>query len=348
MSERSTRAFAQDGAAAVTLSAAKALWWTVNGLAARALTQPTQGDNVRSFQSSAPAPGRRALREAWLEALRKDAADVRAGLYPLSEPLSTPNEALSRAIDFLRDARDVDRRRRKGDGVEIKSDPKTSAFPNYYRQNFHFQTDGWFSTDSALRYEAQVEALFSGSAGAMRRRALSLLAKALMNQDQRGLVILDAACGAGAFLTDLRGAFPRAHVYGVDLSEAYVGVARARSGVACLQANLEHAPFADRSLDVVSCIYLFHELPPRVRPVIARELARVLKPGGLLAFADFIQADDAPELVRLLEAFPVFFHEPYYSSYQELDLTKLFADAGLVEVGGDQAFLTKARLYRKC
>jgi len=345
--EKSPRAFVRDGAAAKARSAAKAVWWTANGLAARALTQPTKGDTARSFRPTAPAPGRSVLRRAWMEALAKDAADVRAGVYPLTEAIAPPSEALSRALDFLKDARDVDQRRRKGDGVEVKSDPKTSAFPNYYRQNFHFQTDGWFSTGSALRYEAQVEALFSGAAGAMRRRALSLLAKALIGADQREVTLLDAACGAGAFLSDLRITFPRAKIIGADLSEAYLAVARRRSGAPCVQTNLECAPFADQSFDAITCIYLFHELPPRVRPVIAQELARMLKPGGVLAFADSIQTRDAPELARLLEAFPVFFHEPYYSTYQDLDLTALFASAGLEEVAADQAFLTKARLYRK-
>ena len=345
--EKSPRAFAMDGATAAARSAAKAFWWTANGLAARALTRPTKGENAREFRSEAPAPRRNALRRAWMEALAKDAADVRAGVYPLTESLAPPTQALDRALDFLKDARDVDQRRRKGDGVEVKSVPKTSSFPNYYRQNFHFQTDGWFSEDSALRYEAQVEALFSGAAGAMRRRALSLLAKDLVEADQRDLTILDAACGAGAFLSDLKATFPRAKVFGADLSEAYLSVARDRSGAPCVQTNLERTPFADQSFDAITCIYLFHELPPRVRPVIAQELARMLKPGGVLAFADSIQASDAPELARLLEAFPVFFHEPYYSTYQELDLARLFESVGLEEVAADQAFLTKARLYRK-
>ena len=345
--EKSPGAFAGDGAAAAARSAAKAVWWTANGLAARAMTRPTKGENAREFRSVAPAPSRSALRKAWMEALAKDAADVRAGVYPLTETLAPPTHALNRALDFLKDARAVDRRRRKGDGMEIKADPKTSSFPNYYRQNFHFQTDGWFSEDSALRYEAQVEALFSGAAGAMRRRALSLLAKALVDADQRELRILDAACGAGAFLSDLKATFPRAQVFGADLSEAYLSVAKGRSGAPCVQTNLERTPFADASFDAITCIYLFHELPPRIRPVIAQEFARLLKPGGVLAFADSIQASDAPELARLLDAFPVFFHEPYYSTYQELDLKGLFGSVGLVEVGADQAFLTKARLYKK-
>src|SRR5205823_1593401 len=107
----------------------------------------------------------------------------------------------------------------------------------------------------------------------------------------------------------------------------------------------ERLPFADASLDAVTCIYLLHELPPRVGPVVAGEIARVLKPGGLLAFADSVQPSDEPRLSRLLEAFPAYFHEPYYAAYSHTDLTGLFGAAGLVERARDTAFLTKAVLY---
>ena len=74
---------------------------------------------------------------------------------------------------------------------------------------------------------------------------------------------------------------------------------------------------------------------------------RLLRPGGLLAFADSIQPADEPRLGRLLEAFPAYFHEPYYESYQSTDLDALFGAAGLVREASDKAFLTKAVLYRK-
>jgi ubiquinone/menaquinone biosynthesis C-methylase UbiE len=233
--------------------------------------------------------------------------------------------------------------------VEARADtPEGRAYPAYYRQNFHYQTGGWFTQDSARRYETQVEILFAGTAGAMRRRALALLAAAWKERDQRGLALLDLACGAGAFLRDLAQAFPRARLAGLDLSLAYLEEARRRSGTrALVQAKAERLPFADASLDAVTCVYLFHELPPRYRPVVAGEIARVLKPGGLLAFADSVQPDDEPRLARLLEVFPAYFHEPYYADYSRADLTALFAQAGLAERARDKAFLTKAVLYQK-
>ncbi|MDB5479571.1 MAG: SAM-dependent methyltransferase [Caulobacteraceae bacterium] len=342
-------AFAFDRSAQQARAAVKAAWWGAAGMAARAIAKPS-GATPPDFTPSAPPAPPGFLRHAWAEAFQKDAADVARGLYPaMDDAPENPLAAWRAAADFLADARRVEARRRRGGGVEARADaPDGRAYPAYYRQNFHYQTGGWFTADSARRYETQVETLFAGTAGAMRRRALSLLAAAWMDKDQRGLRLLDLACGAGAFLRDLGQAFPRARIAGLDLSLPYLEEARRRSGNrALVQAKAERLPFADASLDAVTCVYLFHELPPRYRPVVAGEIARVLKPGGLLAFADSVQPIDEPRLTRLLEVFPAYFHEPYYADYSRTDLTALFGDAGLLERARDRAFLTKAVLYEK-
>ena len=349
MDERRARAaFTVDAASQRARAMVKAAWWTATGSLARSLTRPTQGEQARSFKPTAAPAAKGSLRRAYLEAFDKDARDVAAGLYPAVEdgPVR-PSAALREAADFIADAFEVDQRRRRGDGVEVRDAVDSSAYPNYYRQNFHYQSGGWFTEESARRYDAQVEALFSGTAGAMRRRGMSLLAKHWRGRDHRDARILDAACGSGAFLKDLKAAFPRAAIAGLDLSEAYLAQARRRTGAGAIKANAEVLPFVDSSLDAVSCVYLFHELPPRVRPVVAASLARVLKPGGVLVFVDSVQPTDTPDLARLLEAFPVYFHEPYYGSYAQTDLPALFAEAGLRVVAEDRAFLTKALLLEK-
>jgi ubiquinone/menaquinone biosynthesis C-methylase UbiE len=341
-------AFQGDARAYRALSAAKAAWWSANRALSRAATRKDDAAAEPGPHFTVPPPPAGLVRQAWLDAFRKEARDVAAGLYPVHESggRDHPLRAVRMAADVLSDARHVSARRRRGGATEARAH-SSSAYPAYYRQNFHFQTGGWFTRESARRYEAQVEVLFSGAAGAMRRRALALLARAWRERDQRGLQLADVACGSGAFLRDLTVAFPRAEIMGVDLSAAYLAEAHKRAGAAVIQAAAERLPFADASLDAVTCVYLFHELPPKVRPQVAAELARVLKPGGYLAFADSIQGVDEPRMGRLLEAFPAFFHEPYYESYQATDLDALFGRVGLKPADRDTAFLTKAILFEK-
>ena len=344
---RRRRAFAPDTRAYAARAAAKALWWGAAGVAARALARPTDAKPAE-FETSAEAPPAGFVRRAWLSAFEKDAADVAAGLYPaMDDRPADPVVAIRRTADFITDAMAVEARRRRGDGAEVRAEAP-STYPAYYRQNFHFQSGGWFTAESAGRYETQVEALFAGTAGAMRRRALSLLAKAWKARDHRGLAVLDLACGAGAFLGDLASAFPRARLIGLDLSLAYlVQAKRAAPRAVLVQAKAEQLPLADSSLDALTSVYLFHELPPKVRTAVAAEIARVLKPGGFFAFADSIQPADEPRLGRLLDAFPAYFHEPYYAGYAQTDLAALFGAAGLRLVDQDAAFLTKAMIFER-
>jgi ubiquinone/menaquinone biosynthesis C-methylase UbiE len=78
-----------------------------------------------------------------------------------------------------------------------------------------------------------------------------------------------------------------------------------------------------------------------VRSRVLKEMARVVRPGGLLVVADSVQLADAPELRREILAFPARFHEPYYKSYVEGDLAKLVTDAGVQVTSTKLAFLTK-------
>lgn len=78
----------------------------------------------------------------------------------------------------------------------------------------------------------------------------------------------------------------------------------------------------------VLCIYLFHELPPDVRRAAAKEMARVLKPGGLLILTDSVQLGDRLYMDTRLGKFSDF-NEPYYKTYIAEDLGQMFADCGL-------------------
>ena len=146
-------------------------------------------------------------------------------------------------------------------------------------------------------------------------------------------------------------AFPRLNATGLDLSPNYTEKAkdevRQRKSAEIIQGQAEAMPLPDASQDIIVSIYLFHELPPKVRPVVAKDIARVLKPGGSFVFADSIQLGDTPEMDGLLEYFPEGFHEPYYKHYLTEDFGKLFSEAGLEPSEPDPVFLTKIQTWKK-
>ncbi|MBZ0215611.1 MAG: class I SAM-dependent methyltransferase, partial [Fimbriimonadaceae bacterium] len=221
--------------------------------------------------------------------------------------------------------------------------------PRYYLQNFHFQTGGWLSEDSARIYDNQVEILFKGTANLMRRQALAPLGQFMRGKDQRKLHLVDIACGTGRFLGAAAKAFPRLNMTGIDLSESYLGEAARhltrRSKVGFVLANGENLPFADASMDCVNTSFLFHELPPKVRKTVAREIKRVLKPGGIYIHLDSLQLGDAPAYDGLLDAFPHYFHEPYHGSYIREDLGALFGDVGLERKEERVVFVSKLAVF---
>lgn len=282
-----------------------------------------------------------------------DRANIEAGLYPAPRDLD-PRKLLKTLADsrrFFAEVPAVSARRYRRGGVEVRDQADRQRYPTYYLQNFHYQSDGWLSRRSAKLYDTQVEVLFSGAADAMRRAALAEIAREMRGRDQRATSLIDVACGSGRFLAQTLDAFPRLNATALDLSAPYLEEAEERLApwpqTRFVEANAESVPIADGAFDVAVSVYLFHELPPRVRPGVAAELARLVKPGGLVVFADSIQYGDDENLDRLLEEFPQVFHEPYYGSYCEEDLDALFTASGLMPEREATAFLTKVRTYRK-
>ncbi len=280
------------------------------------------------------------------ETFRQDLANVEAGLYPMpvDRDGSLP-KLIQRSRKYFQDLPIATARKEKGEGREVYSPELKENLPAYFLQNFHYQTGGYLTEESAELYDHQVEVLFSGSANVMRRACLVPLAEFMYGRDQRKVKLIDIACGTGRFLNFVKQAYPRLNVTASDLSEAYLKEAQAhlrhRSGVTYLPGNAEHLPLEAESFDVVTSIYLFHEVPPKVRRIIAKEFARLLKPGGRLIFMDSLQYGDAEGYDGMLESFPANFHEPYYPSYIREDLGEIFTEAGLVVKEQKPVFLSK-------
>lgn len=340
----------------------RSAWYTAQMQAARARAEGFNRPGEPAFQPSRGRPDITELRRAYFELFLQDRANIEAGLYPEPRELRLAGlpGALKAARAFQQDVKAVDERRLARDGKALQRELQAGSdflhrnanrYPDYYLQNFHYQTGGWFTDESAELYDTQVEALFSGTADAMRRAVLAEISRALRGRDQRGVHLMDVACGNGRFLEKVLEVWPRLNVTGLDLSPSYTEAARARLArwrqADVIQEMAEAMPAENESFDIAVSIYLFHELPPRVRPRVLSEIFRILKPGGLFILADSLQFSDRPPLDGLLEYFPHGFHEPYYKDYLAWDLDGALTQAGFVKECGTFAFLTKVTAWRK-
>jgi ubiquinone/menaquinone biosynthesis C-methylase UbiE len=293
----------------------------------------------------------RLIADLW-QLVERDWRNIAAGLYaPPEDGRGNPIDALRRAADFFADLGAVEARRHGSPANLLLRDSRAERYPRYYRRMFHFQSDGYLSAASAERYDYQVEVLFGGAASLMRRQALLPLRTALRRHPGGPATarLLDIGCGTGSFLREVKRNFPRLAVTGLDLSEPYLAVAARRladwSRVMLIPAAAEKLPFSDKGFEIVSCIYLFHELPPRVRRQVVDEIRRVLKPGGTLIFVDSLQTGDEPDYDALLDYFPIAFHEPYYASYLVEELDRLFSP-GFTPEERCPAYFSKVLSYR--
>jgi len=331
---------------------ARATWYAAHYAALRRIAEPQRRTEPAS-DTGRLEDG--ALIRALIELYRADWRNIEAGVYPPPHDMAPRPGALSRLLGrsrrFFRDAPVTARRKAEHGHSEVLTEARRKRYPRYYLQNFHYQTDGWLSRDSARLYDTQVETLFSGAADAMRRQGLTPIHAYMQGRDPRDVRLVDIACGTGRFLSFLKQAFPAMPVTALDLSPDYLEEARRlladRRDVDFVHANAETMPFEDASLDIAVSVFLFHELPPKVRRAVAAEIARVLKPGGIFVLVDSIQLGDREGFDVLVENFPVEFHEPYYMSYAKEDLEALFGDAGLAPLSLEMAFLSRVASYRK-
>jgi hypothetical protein len=123
--------------------------------------------------SNAPVPDQWQIYTDLGRLLAQDLANIEAGVYPLPDDHDgTLLTRLRRSRLFFEDLPAVHRRRQRNGYREVLTDTTAGKRPKYYLQNFHYQSGGWLTEDSADRYDTQVEVLFKGSANAMRRQAL--------------------------------------------------------------------------------------------------------------------------------------------------------------------------------
>ncbi len=138
------------------------------------------------------------------------------------------------------------------------------------------------------------------------RACIQLYHHVATQADLRGKRVLEVSCGHGGGASFLTRTLQPAAYTGLDLNPAGVRFCQQRHlvpGLSFVQGNAQALPFPDASFDAVINVEASHCYPDF--PLFLREVARVLKPGGHLLYADFRFNQGLAEWERDLAAAPL-------------------------------------------
>jgi ubiquinone/menaquinone biosynthesis C-methylase UbiE len=137
------------------------------------------------------------------------------------------------------------------------------------------------------RYEACVQEsiAFSGIKHEFFRNAKSRvlveIAKAVFDRPEL-LKVLDVGCGIGLTTRLVRPNF--ADLHGIDVSGESIKKARELDNLSTYQTYDGHKiPYKDDAFDMAYAINVLHHVPPPAWEEVVTEIARVIRPGGLVA-----------------------------------------------------------------
>ena len=163
-------------------------------------------------------------------------------------------------------------------------------------------------------------------------RALSDLDRLIPRRRSTYPVVADVGCGWGRSLKKLQQRYAPERLIAIDADAEMVCAALreareqgvAAQGLVCSSARL---PLADASIDLLFCHQTFHHLVEQEAAIA--EWHRVLRPGGLLLFAESTRRYIHSWLIRLL------FRHPMEVQKTAAEYLALVRSAGF-EVGPDQ------------
>ncbi|MGZ3721903.1 MAG: methyltransferase domain-containing protein [Bdellovibrionales bacterium] len=294
---------------------------------------------------------RQVLLKATYDLLKRDSENIANGIYPIEvlKP-ERPWRHGWRLTRILVDALGVSSRKRRREHKKFSPDAeeRLADAPEYYRRNFHFQTDGYLSETSAELYDHQVDILFSGATDAMRRALLPPLKRYL----PKSAKLLEIGCGTGRLTHFVSLTMPQATITAVDPSEPYLAAARrvnpGAKNIKFVQGFAEEKHFKENTFDGVYSSFVLHELPRSVRRGLLKEMIKAVKPGGIIAFLDSIQAGDRKEFDWALSRFPKDFHEPFYADYSKDKMENWPAEFPELELRESSThLLSKLIVFRK-
>ena len=175
---------------------------------------------------------------------------------------------------------------------------------------------------SPVLYDLTVWFAMFGKERAFREKLLQLA------RVESGECVLDVGCGTGTLaIAAKRRVGQGGTVHGVDASQEMLGRAAIKASKAGAEVFFHNAiaealPFPNAKFDIVLSTVMLHHLPQKPRLLAAREIRRVLKPGGRVLAVDF-EGFSAQKRTFLSH-----FHRPH-GHVSVRDIVTLLSEAGL-------------------
>lgn len=215
---------------------------------------------------------------------------------------------------------------------ELVLDPDV-PLPDWYTDyDIHVQPGGVFSDDlSAYVYEFGARiVMLRDNDGYKFHQLFTTTALPEIPEARR---VVDLGCGFGKSTRPLKLRYPTAEVIGVDLAAPGLRLAHADTGEAGLdisyrQADARKTGLEDGSCDVVTGTMLLHEMPESVIKETIEEAARLVRPGGTIAFLEFQPTGDPLRDATIYEHAERN-NEPFLRDLFGSDLIAMCTEAGL-------------------
>ena len=146
---------------------------------------------------------------------------------------------------------------------------------------------------------------------------------------------LETGCGWGGPASLLASAHPELRLHALDISPDHVAATRARTAplaprVSVHLGDAQHIPFPARSFDGIYAIESAFHYPRKAE--YPHEARRLLRPGGVLAIADFVHRPEHTSALEALALGPNMRIGAMPGLYTPQRWVQAFEEAGLVDV----------------
>ena len=176
-------------------------------------------------------------------------------------------------------------------------------YPKYYLKNFHGYENGNLEWKSATELEAATKSVsctyWEGVDGYtsenwMRYNVTEKINYYLNKHNIYIDKIVDFGCSIGISTEYLFLSYPTKQIIGIDLSPYFIAVASHRNNklqydINYLHENIENTTLDSNVCDMVTCMFVLHEVPKDISIKIIQEAHRILKPNGVLVLVDLDQ-----------------------------------------------------------